>query len=166
MTELLQSMTILVDTREQKNAHILQWFEEKHIPYQKKTLHNGDYSFFLPANPSLHLPADCYFDRSIMVERKGSLEELSGNFTENRDRFEKEMLTYHGKKYLMIEGANYSDVLSGNYQTKMAANAFIASLHSFNHKFDVQFIFLPQKESAGCYLYGTFLYYLKTLLTQ
>ena len=88
---LIKSIVILTDTREQKNQHILDWLDKKKIPHKTKALQNGDYSFYIPATSDLNIDRDLYFDKEIMVERKGSLEELSGNFSQQRTRFEEEM---------------------------------------------------------------------------
>ena len=162
--ELVKSMTILCDTREKSNAHIIDWLDKKKIPHQSKALSNGDYSFYIPANESLNIDRDLYFDREIMIERKASLDELSGNFTQNRTRFEEEMATYPGKKYLLVENADYADVINGNYETKFSAKAYLASLHTFNHRYDLQLMFMPNNQMSACYIYGVFVYYLKNLL--
>lgn len=162
--QIVKSLTVLVDTREKENTHILDWLKKKKISYKTKALTNGDYSFFIPANPDLNIDRDLYFDHEIMIERKGSLDELSGNLTQNRARFEEEMATYGGKKYLMIENANYEDVVKGNYGTKFSSKAYLASLHAFNHRYDLHITFMPNKEMSGYYIYGVFTYYLKNIL--
>ena len=40
--QLVRSIVILTDTREQKNQHILDWFDKKKIPHKTKALSNGD----------------------------------------------------------------------------------------------------------------------------
>ena len=157
-------MTILVDTREKDSKHITDWFDKKKIPYKSKALSNGDYSFFIPANPALNIDRDLYFDQEIAIERKGGLDELSGNFTQHRTRFEEEMATYPGKMYLLIENASYDNIIKGNYQTKFSAKAFLGSLHTFNHRYNLHITFMPDRDSSGCFIYGTFLYYLKHVL--
>ena len=57
MDELISSMVILVDTREKVNDHILEYFDKKNITYKKKALDYGDYSFMIPANEKLSIPA-------------------------------------------------------------------------------------------------------------
>ncbi len=99
-----------------------------------------------------------------MVERKGSLEELSGNFSQQRSRFEEEMATYLGKKYLLIENANYQDIITGKYNTKFSAKAYLASLHTFNHRYDLQIMFMPDPQYSGYFLYGVFTYFLRQIL--
>ena len=110
MEELISSMTILVDTREQKNNHITDYFDRKKINYKNKALSYGDYSFMIPANEKLSLPRDLYFNNSCVIERKGSLEEISGNLTNGRDRFEKELCLAPKTKVLLIENASYEDI--------------------------------------------------------
>lgn len=159
--QLVKSMVILTDTREQKNQHILNWLDKKGIPHKAKALGNGDYSFYLPANPGLNIERDLFFDKEIMVERKASLEELSSNFSQYRTRFEEEMATYAGLKYLLIENANYQDIVSGKYDTKFSVKAYLASLHTFNHRYELQMMFMPDPQYSGYFLYGVFTYYLK-----
>lgn len=112
----------------------------------------------------MNIERDLYFDREIMIERKASLDELSGNLTQHRTRFEEEMATFFGKKYLMIENASYEDIVKGNYDTKFSSKAFLASLHAFNHRYDLQIMFMPDRDMSGYYIYGVFTYYLKHLL--
>lgn len=162
--EIVKSMTILTDSREQKNNHILDWFDKMKISHKKKALSNGDYSFYIPKNPELNIDRDLYFDKEIMVERKASLDEISGNFTQHRNRFEEEMATFSGKKYLIIEGANYSDIVHENYRTKFSRKAFLASIHTFNHRYGLEIIFMPTPELTAMYIYGIFMYYIKEIL--
>lgn len=162
--QLVKSIVILTDTREQKNQHILDWLDKKHIPHKTKALSNGDYSFYVPANPDLNIDRDLFFDKEIMVERKGSLEELSGNFSQQRARFEEEMATYPGIKYLLVENANYQDIITGKYDTKFSAKAYLASIHTFNHRYGLQMMFMPDPQYSGYFLYGVFTYFLKQKL--
>lgn len=162
--ELVKSMVIITDSREKQNKHILDWFDKKKIPHETKALSNGDYSFYIPANEKFNIDRSLFFDHEIMLERKASLDELSGNFTQHRTRFEEEMATFPGKKYLLIENANYEDVVKGNYSTKFSNKAYLASLHAFNHRYDLQIMFMPNKEMSGYYIYGVFTYYLRNIL--
>ena len=66
--------------------HITSYFDKAKIPYKKKALQYGDYSFLIPKNEDLSIPRDLVFHNEIVIERKGSLEELSGNLTKERDR--------------------------------------------------------------------------------
>lgn len=139
--ELLKSITILVDTREHdgKNEHILSYFDSKKIPWIKHKLDYGDYSFMVPSNEKLKIPKDLYFTGEIMVERKGSLEEISGNLTNDRDRLKKELALSPNHKVMIIENGDYGDIITGNYSTKYEPRSFYASIHSFWHEFDGKF---------------------------
>jgi len=162
--ELLKSIVIIVDKREQKCGHITDWFDKKGIKWVEKTLKNGDYSCYLPANPELNIERDMYFDGEIIVERKNSVDELAGNFTKHRTRFEEEMATFPGKKYLLIEGNTYGDVVAGNYRSEYAAKSYLATLHAFNHRYDLQVFFMPDKSLSGLWIYSTFMYWLRERL--
>ena len=162
--EIVKSLTILCDTREKVSDHITGWFDKMKINHKRKALSNGDYSFYIPKNPSLNIERDLYFDKEIMVERKASLDEISGNFTQHRNRFEEEMATFPGKKYLIIENANYSDIVHEHYRTKFSRKAFLASIHTFNHRYDLEIVFMPTPELTAMYIYGIFSYYLKEKL--
>lgn len=164
MEELISSITILVDTREQKNNHILEYFDKKNIKYKKKALEYGDYSFMLPANEKLSIPRDLYFHNKICIERKASLEEISNNLTKERDRFEKELSLAPKTKVILLENASYEDVATGNYNTKYNKKSFWASLHSFWFKYDVPIFFMPNNKYSGLFIRGYFEYYLKNYL--
>lgn len=162
--ELLKSLVILVDTREKKANHITDWFDKYDIKYKRKTLNNGDYSFYVPQNAKLNIGRDLYFDHEIFIERKANLEELSSNFTKHRARFKEEMATSNAKKYLLIENADYQDIINKNYNTDFSPKSYIASLHSFNHRYGLEFFFIPNEKCTAYYIYNTFKYYLSYLL--
>lgn len=164
MEELIQSMVILVDTRERKADHILEYFDKKNIAYKKKALDYGDYSFMIPANEKLSIPRDLYFMNKVIVERKASLEEISGNFTKERDRFEKELCLAPKTKVLLIENANYSDIATGNYNTQYNKKSFWASIHSFWFKYNIPIFFMPDNKWSGLFIRGYFEYYLKNYI--
>lgn len=156
----MKSLVVYIDTREKKNEHIINWFDKNKIKYQKKSLSNGDYSFYLPKNEKLGIDRNISFEDEIMIERKAGLNELSGNLTGGRARFKEELATFSGKKYLMIENANYSDIYTGNYKTKFNRKSYLASMHIFNHFYNLQIMFMPDPTYSAAYIYGMFFYYL------
>lgn len=162
--KLCKSIVILVDTREKVNKHITDWFDSKKIPWENKALKQGDYSFYIPANTELNIERDCYFDRDIVIERKHGLDEIAGNFTTNRTRFEEELAMFAGKIYLLLENATYSDIVNGNYRSKLSQKAFLATLHTFNHRYGLEFCYMPNNLHSAPWIYGTFIYYIKNLL--
>ncbi len=162
--ELVNSMIILVDSREKSVDHIISSFDKNGIRYKKKALEYGDYSFALPKNEALSIPRDMYFNKKVCIERKASLEEISGNLTKERDRFEKELSLAPKEKVLLIENANYSDVANGNYNTQYNKKSFLASLHSFWFKYNIPVFFMPDNKYSALFIKKYFEYYLKNYL--
>lgn len=156
MDELLNSITIVCDTREQKNEHITKFFDSKKIAWTKKKLNTGDYSFFIPKNDELGIPRDLWFDKEICIERKNSLEEISSCFTESRDRLKKEFALAPSNKVMIIENASYVDMVTGNYNTRYDSKSFWASYHSFWHEFNLPIIFIPDNRYTGVFIRGYF----------
>lgn len=157
-------MVILVDKREKNIDHLIKYFDKAKIEYKNKSLAYGDYSFYVPKNEKLSIQRDLYFDKKIVIERKGSLEELSGNFTKERDRLEKELSLAPKTKVILIENANYSDIVSGNYNTQYNNKSYWASIHSFWHKYNAPIMFIPDNSYTGFFIRGYFEYYLKNYL--
>jgi hypothetical protein len=165
LSELLKTITIVVDKREKVNEHIINYYKEHKIPYILKSLPMGDYTFMIPANEKLSIPRDLFFDKEIMIERKANAEELSGNFAQSRTRFEEEFaICQANKKYLLIENCNYSDIVSGKYNTQYNSKSYTGSLHSFNHKYDLQLVFMPDNKYSPIFIYATFQYYLRNII--
>lgn len=161
---LLKSMIILVDSREQENSHITKWFDSKKISYRVEKLETADYSFLLPSNQDLGIQRDLYFTDKIKIERKASLEELSGNFTNDRLRIESEFIRNKGKCTLLIENASYDDIINHKYNTKYEPSSFIGTLHSFSERYNIPFIFMKDNKYSAQYIYYTFYYYLRGYL--
>ena len=121
-------------------------------------------SFMIPASAA---GEDIYFHRDCVVERKASLEELSGNLAQERERFEKEFLKAGNdgaKIYLMVEfSGGYSDIIGHKYRTEFTPAAYMASLKTWESRFDcnVQFI---ASEYSGYYIYSTFVYFAREAL--
>ena len=164
INELCKSIVVLVDTREKNNDHIINWLDKKHIKWKARALKNGDYSFMIPANTKLNIDRDLYFDKEIMVERKRSLDEVGANLTTYRARFEEEMATYKGKKYLLLENSTYEGIIEENYRNKLSAKAFLASIHTFNHRYNLEVVYMPNEQYSAQWIYLTFIYYIKNIL--
>lgn len=162
--ELLKSIIILVDSRENANSHILKWFDEKKISYKIEKLEFCDYSFLLPANSELGFNRDLYFADKISIERKGSLEEISGNFTTDRLRFESEFIRSKGKVHLLIENASYEDIITHNYKTEYNPSAFIGGLHSFADRYNFSINFIKDNKYSAQFIYYTFYYFCRNYL--
>ena len=162
--KLLSSINILIDTREQKNNHITEYLKKVDTGYKNKKLNFGDYSFFLPANPELGIIRDIYFNDKIAVERKNSLEELSSCFTQDRSRFEAEMIRATDcRLFLLIEGGSWEQIAAGDYRTQYNPKSFLASLMAFQHRYHIHIQFM-EKELAGKFILGLFHYFLREYL--
>ena len=165
LDELIHSMVILIDTREKVNDHILKYFDKANIQWIDWLNNNGIKILEKNnTNSKLYKCRDEYFDKQIVVERKGSLEELSGNLTKERDRLEKELCLAPSSKVLVIENATYGDMVSGNYETKYNNKSYWASVHSFWHKYQIPIVFLKDKNYTGFFIRGYFEYYLRNHL--
>lgn len=162
--KLSKTMVILVDSREKENRHITEYFEKHHIAYRKETLSYGDYTFCIPANAEHGVDKDMYFHKEIVVERKASIEELSGNLGKERERFEKELLKASKdccREYLMVENPRgYNDIMEHNYRTDFKPVPYVASLKSFENRYGMNIQFID-KQYAGYIIYSTFYYYMR-----
>ena len=158
INQILSEMIILIDTREQENKHIINYFEKKKINYRIEKLRTGDYSFAISKNAELNINAELSFDSIIAIERKATLEEISNNLTHERTAFENEMIRSTRLKqfYLLIETkteieekqyfengikiiekkieerGRLEDILYKKYKTDFNEKSFFSSLISFS----------------------------------
>ena len=88
-------MKIICDSREQKNQHILKYFEKNNIEYEIKKVDEGDYK--LEGNDT------------ICIERKGNLDEIMANITQARFKRELERAKQKGVKLIVLI-ENSSDI--------------------------------------------------------
>lgn len=162
--KLLNSLTILTDTREQANRNIIDYLDRKGIDHKEKALDVGDYSFMLPAAVELGIMKDVYFNRHLAIERKASLEELSGCFIRDRRRFENELIRSTGSRFiLLVENSSYNKIINGEYMTQYRPKSFAATLFSFIHRYNIQVAFIPGRLS-GNYIYHCCYYWLREWL--
>lgn len=156
LNEELKKLSIICDTREQ-DRHVSEWLEKNKIPTITRKLDTGDYSCQL---------GEQSFERDVVVERKHNLDEICGNFTVERERFEREFMrakAYGTKVYLIIENASWSDIFIGNYRSKLNSKSLVGSLLSWMVRFNITVLFCKPEESARI-IYGIFYYYAKEKL--
>ena len=163
--ELLKSLKILIDTREQLNDHITDYFDKQNITYKDKKLDFGDYSFYLPENKDQGIMKDIYFNNEIVVERKRSLDELSSNFTQSRTQFENELIRSNGSRFILLieDPEGYKNIINHNYNTQYNPKSFLATLNTFRFRYGIEIMFLDNS-LTGNFIYYLFRYYLREYL--
>ncbi len=77
-----KEVTVICDTREQENKHILSCLDTHRIKHEDKKLDSGDYSFRISGKG---------FSMQCVAERKANVNELWNNIGRDRERFEKEI---------------------------------------------------------------------------
>jgi ERCC4-type nuclease len=95
-----KKVTVLIDTREKKNQHILQELQRMGVQTEQRKLDFCDYSFVADGRD---------FSLSCVIERKANVDELWGNLTRERARFEKELETASKQAAhvaILLEGVN------------------------------------------------------------
>ena len=151
IVERLKTLTVVVDSREQVNQHVTGYFDSKKIPYITRKLDTADYSAMV---------GDMTLEHDTACERKANLDELCSNLTADRDRFEREFLRAKAngtKVYLLIENASWSDIFLHNYRSKLAPKSLVASLLSWQVRFNITVVFCKPSET-GQIIHGI-LYY-------
>lgn len=164
LKKLLKTIIVCYDGREQENSHILNWFKENNISYEKVSLSFGDYSYKLPKNESFGIFNDLYFFEDICIERKNSVDEIIGNFATDRTRIEDELMRHKGFMQIVIEQENgYNAIKNGEYRSKYSSKSAIGTLHSLSLRYNCPFTFID-KINIGLYIYCTFYYHLRNYL--
>lgn len=149
---MLKSMEILVDTREQASKRAERRYQSFGVPYERATLAFGDYCYnaVLPGGEPL-------YDRSrtltplCVVERKMNLDELAQCLTRGRERFKREFERAQAagaRVFLVVENASWENLLNGKYRTRMAPAAFEGSLMAWIVRYNLGLIFCKEETSG------------------
>lgn len=155
--ERLKDMTIICDTREQVNYHITEYLSSKRLPFKTRKLDAGDYSFEI---------GEAAFDDEIAIERKANIDELAGNLTAGRQRFEDEFYRAKAngtKIFLLIENCSWQKIRSHDYRSKLNPNSLKATLLEWQARYNITIIFCNPQES-GEIIYGICYYWLRNHL--
>lgn len=150
--QCLDSMSIIVDTREQPSARALRRYKSFGCPYTRQTLRYGDYTynFVKPGGTLLYQPSETIHP-DVIIERKMDLVELSGCLTQSRDRFVAEFgrAAEHGASiYLLVENATWENLVNGKYDTRFHPKAYLASITAFMARYHIQTVFCKQETSG------------------
>lgn len=148
----LDSMSILVDTREQPSARSQQRLDSLGVPYTRQKLNYGDYTYnFTLPNGELLYPANIAVNGDAVIERKMNLEELSQCFCQDRTRFISEferIRERNASSYLLVEDGNFEKLIHGRYKTKFNSKAYFASITAWMARYNCKVIFC-QHEISG-----------------
>lgn len=160
----LRSMEILVDTREKKWEHIGAALDALGCPYERQKLDFGDYSF------RCTYPDESKRDfcNRIVVERKACLDEICGNFTYGRARFEREFRRAKesgAQVHLLIEGADWETVERHLYRSRLHPAALEGNLFSWAERYGLRLWFC-QPPFSGKLIYQIFRYHLREELRK
>lgn len=145
-SDALDSMTVVVDTREQPTSQARKRYQAIGVPIERRKLDFGDYSAFFKAGDTVLDLSD-----KAVIERKMNLDELAMCFTSQRGRFEREFerIKASGAKcYLLVENASWEKVYNGKYRSKMHPNAMIASILAFSARYNAVPIFCTPEMSG------------------
>jgi len=141
---------ILIDTREQ-DLHIAKQLEAYGIKYERKKLDFGDYSFVADGKS---------YERQIVIERKGSIDELIGNFTKGRDRFRREFERAKGCKVILMLEASTTQLEKRQYRSRMSPKSLKSFLQTWCNKFQLELQFVEKCHSCD-FILKTFREYYK-----
>lgn len=150
--QILDTMTILHDTREQQTDQARRRYKAFGVPTEKAVLDYGDYTYnaTFPNGGKLYDTNERIFP-ACAIERKMNLDELAMCFTRERKRFAAEMQRAwsHGSRmYLLVEDATWENLLNGKYRSRFNADAFVGSLTAWTVRYGLIPIFC-KAESSG-----------------
>ena len=158
----LDSMIILVDSREHDTPSLRKRLEAAGRPTERIALISGDYSCkcMLPSGEPFSLA------RRIVIERKMGLDELAQNFTRGRARFIREferLKDTGGKAFLLVENGSWENIIAHKYRSQFAPKAFLASIAAWQARYDSHIIFC-KPETTGVLIERLLYYQLKEIL--
>lgn len=168
LEQMLDSIVVLVDTREQPGKRFDQRTQSFGFPFVRHKLDQGDYSYkWTDLDGVEHM-----MDSKIVIERKMSLNELASNFGKNRDRFTREFeraKELGTKVYLIVEDDGWEDAYNGTYgkdpdhRSRLSPNSMIGSINAWENRYDMR-IRLCKHSRTGRMIRDIFYYHLKEIL--
>lgn len=143
----LESMRLLIDTREQPTERYERRIEQIGLPYERRKLNYGDYSCecTLPDGSTLD------FSNRVAIERKMNLDEICMCCGRERKRFEREFERAKEdgcRIYLLVEDGNWEKSYGGKYRSLLNPAALTASLNAFRARYGMQLDFCKE-ETTG-----------------
>ena len=168
--KFLKSVCIICDSREQKNEHIISQLDKLGINHSRKKLAYGDYSFKI---------GEYDFSLLYAVERKSGIEELWGNVTKDRERFEAEIKRMSAishaatliiencrdREYLREYSLSEQQMTAQNRKVQNIGKIIDSTLQSWNspNKYGLQIYYNEFQSQTAPLLLSLFYYYYKNL---
>ena len=161
---MLDSLTVLVDTREQDTPAFRRRMKRLGCPFVRQKLDFGDYACRYTDTDGKQVDMSNRF----CVERKMNLDELCQCFTKGRARFEREFerakaagATIH----LVVENACWESAFEGEYRSRLNPSALIASLLAWSIRYGAK-IYFCTADTSGPLIYKILRYELKEYLER
>lgn len=170
LKQLMKGFTIISDTRENQNLHILSYLNDKKKPYIIQKLDSADYACKINACPELGVMRDVY--PPALVERKANWDEICSNLSKaSETRFINEFIrTKEVPLTLLLEDANgYQNLLEENYRSKYKAVSLLGRINTLKARYNFEVVYLDPKYSGNYvwhHLYYQALNYLKNMEVQ
>jgi len=150
---------VIVDTREKNIEHIIKAFEKNNIKYERRALPIGDY---IVESLEGYVP-------NIVIERKASIDEITSNLLDTatkdengNNRFTRELIRAKraNKKFILLieDGKFYTNLLTGNYRSKVNPKAAKGMIMSLEAKYPNLNIVWMEKREVASYIHSI-LYY-------
>ena len=146
INKALESLVLLVDTREHETEQAIRRLKSTGLPTERKKLSFGDYSAKVQT-----LSGEIDFSDQFAIERKMNLDELAICYTSQRERFTTEFRRAKkadAKLYLLVENGSYEAILRATYRSKVSPQAFLASVFTWLARYNCQVIMCEQEASG------------------
>lgn len=167
--QFIKKVTILIDTREKENKHIIDRLNELNVKYEVRKLDFADYSFLID---------DRDFSQSCVIERKANVDELYGNIMHDRERIEKEFLAISrlaNQFVLMIENCETlkhlketqvsdADMERQKREVKDIGKHCYCTLQAWQcgNRYNFRTVFIKDTKETACKMLEEFYYYYRT----
>lgn len=145
--EILETFTVLADTREQDTERSRRRHKAIGVPVERCALEYGDYAATVRIGETwVNDPGGRPSPRCV-IERKMNLDELAMCLTRERDRFRREFQRAQAagaKVYLLVENGSFEALLAGRYRSRFHPKAFLASLCSWIVRYGIHLMFCDE----------------------
>lgn len=170
LNSALKALTIIIDSREQKNESTKAWLDKHNKPYKVKKLDYGDYSCYIPKGTLKGIEHDIIFDKHIVIEKKRNIDEIAMNFSKkDNPRLKSEFAHLKAndtKVFVFVTDHLFDKHLRvGNYRSLYEPQTLYKRLKGFEAEYNT--IVRPvAEEYFATELYHTLFYYVRDYLLR